>query len=194
MAALGKFQRFYAFYDDLDLLKTLGYIRASELMTQTESLSMVAVSLLILLLCRLNLFVIDPPLPAWESLKHLDEFLARNSDKIADLTESSKPAMDSPLKIFYANCTENPTTAFEAPFTKVYIGTAKEGRTTEELMGLALKVTSDPTALANQKGRVSQPIWGEAVESPGTVLCISGWDSVEAVSNLKALVHSLQFS
>jgi len=103
--------------------------------------------------------------------------------------------MDSPLKIVYASCTENPTTAFEAPFTKVYIGTAKEGRTTEELMGLALKVTSDPTALADQKGRVSQPIWGEAVESPGTVLCISGWDSIEAVSKLpKALTHFLRLS
>jgi len=49
----------------------------------------------------------------------------------------------------------------------------------------------NPTAVASQKGRLSLPIWGEAVESPGTFVAISGWDSIEAVSNpLRMLANS----
>jgi len=121
----------------------------------------------------------------------LDAFMTRGD--YADLAESSKPAMvpNSPFQILHASCTENPTIAFESPFAQVYIVKPKEGRTAEELKGLISKTLVDPTAVASQKGRISLPIWGETVESPGTFVAISGWESIEAVSNpLKMLANS----
>jgi len=158
-------------------------------MTKTELRSSVGVSQSCQSCC-LDM-VVDLALPAWESLKHLDAFMAR--DDYADLAESSKPAMapNSPFQILHASCTENPTIAFESPFAQVYIVKPKEGRTAEELKDLISKAMVNPTAVASQKGRLSLPIWGETVESPGTFVAISGWDSIEAVSNpLRILANS----
>ena len=107
-------------------------------------------------------------------------------DDYADLSKSAKSAMmvpNSPFQILHTSCTENPTIAFESPFTQVYIVKPKDVRTAEELKNIISKAMVDPTAIASQKGRISLPIWGESLECPGTFVAISGWDSIEAVSN-----------
>ena len=51
---------------------------------------------------------------------------------------------------------------------------------------MAEKLVED-RSIDKRKGCLSEPTWGESVESPGTIIGIVGCKSVEAVSKLKAL-------
>jgi len=62
------------------------------------------------------------------------------------------------------------------------------GHTT--LKSMAEKLVED-RSIDKRKGRLSEPTWGESVESPGTIIGIVGWESVEAVSKLQLLVIPL---
>jgi len=42
-------------------------------------------------------------------------------------------------------------------------------------------------SIDKRKGRLSEPTWGESAESPGTIIGIVGWESVEAVSETQLL-------
>jgi len=57
-----------------------------------------------------------------------------------------------------------------------------EGSTNSgQLKSMAEKLVED-RSIDKRKGRLSEPTWGESAESPGTVIGIVGWESVEAVS------------